>query len=196
MERARSLGFDVDTPLYRGRKSDYSEFDLSRLQTGTNRPMGNSPGVPEDAIFFDESPRVANAYVRPWHGVPGEKHVYTEGANILPAYARGNIKTIDMRQRDYDAMRQRDPEGLRRLLEEARSEGYDGVRFENLRDIGSKHRGSTQVAIFDPANIRSPFAAFDPARSSSRDLLAGYAPIGAGAAIGAVATRRDNRGKT
>lgn len=63
--------------------------------------------------------------------------------------------------------------------------GYDGFEVRNVRDTYNNHGPrsplSTVRAVFDPSNLRSPDAAFDPARSSSRDLLAG---VGAGGIIG------------
>jgi hypothetical protein len=50
--------------------------------------------------------------------------------------------------------------------------GYDSVE-----GIGAT--GQTQTVVIDPAMLRSRFAAFDPARSDSADLLAANPEIGA-----------------
>ena len=64
-----------------------------------------------------------------------------------------------------------------------------GIIFENVRDIGGASQGvdlnkvqefSDTYTIFDPSFVRSKFAAFDPLRYKSNDILAGVvaAPIG------------------
>jgi hypothetical protein len=47
--------------------------------------------------------------------------------------------------------------------------GYDSIAFKNVRDNGGL---ADQVVVFDPRNIRSTQAAFDPAQRSSANLLA------------------------
>jgi hypothetical protein len=50
---------------------------------------------------------------------------------------------------------------------------------EKLGNIGfNSARDGTQIAVFDPINIRSRFAAFDPARVNEPDLLAAGIPFG------------------
>lgn len=60
---------------------------------------------------------------------------------------------------------------------QARDMGYDAVEIINVEDPGpySSRIGAvegTTLVVFDPANIRSTNAAFDPAFSTSADLLA------------------------
>jgi len=64
--------------------------------------------------------------------------------------------------------------------------GFDGFEVRNVRDTYNNHGPKSPVAsvraVFDPANLRSPEAAFDPSRSNRRNLLAGLAvaaPTGA-----------------
>ena len=49
------------------------------------------------------------------------------------------------------------------LLNQAKAEGKDSVLFENLNDTASKwyQKPSNQVAVLNPATIRSPLATFD-----------------------------------
>jgi hypothetical protein len=51
--------------------------------------------------------------------------------------------------------------------------GYDGIKYSNTQE----GRG-TSYAFIDPTNIRSRFAAFDPMRRDSSDIMAGVAPMG------------------
>lgn len=61
----------------------------------------------------------------------------------------------------------------------ANKEGYGAMVFNQIRDRGPTGRfatdasalPSTNTVIFNPANVRSRFAAFDPARINENDLL-------------------------
>ena len=80
-------------------------------------------------------------------------------------------------------------EFLRRVYQRA---GYDGTIVDAEATFGRRARGvggmegvesATHYAVFDPKNIRSPWAAFDPAQAESANLLAGGAGLlGAGMA--------------
>lgn len=62
--------------------------------------------------------------------------------------------------------------------------GYDGFRIKNVIDTYSgKGRPSEIVAVFDPARIRSPEAAFDPDQVDSPNLMAGLGPAAIGAGL-------------
>jgi hypothetical protein len=93
------------------------------------------------------------------------------GANVMPLVGRGRVKhmPISVQQRN---VRPRD-------IQNARDAGYDAIEMTN-------HDGDRSRLIFDPSNIRSRFAAFDPARSGESDLMAGVplalAGVGGGTA--------------
>jgi hypothetical protein len=69
------------------------------------------------------------------------------------------------------------------LLERAQREGRDGAIFRNTTDGGPV---TDVYVVFDPSQIRSRYAMFDPEKSASGEVIAGAAPIvlplGAGAA--------------
>lgn len=80
----------------------------------------------------------------------------------------GKIPTVyDAKGKSYDQI----PGGLTYKLNNA-PEGTEVFRFNNLVD---PEPASTHYAIMKPNAVRSRFAAFDPARRSSSDLLAGVA---------------------
>lgn len=70
-----------------------------------------------------------------------------------------------------------------RATEFLRGGGYDSLRV--AQDAGSWGRSTDTTVVLDPRNVRSRFAAFDPAKRDSSDLLASMAPIGLGS-IGAL----------
>jgi hypothetical protein len=53
------------------------------------------------------------------------------------------------------------------------SQGYDAVMLKNYTSLGGK-KGDILV-VKNPAQLRSPYAKFDPRQRNSRDLLAGIA---------------------
>lgn len=65
-----------------------------------------------------------------------------------------------------------------RLKELLQGEGYDSIRYANH----TEGAGEPSFMLLDPRQLRSRFAAFDPRRKNSRDLLASLAAaIGTGA---------------
>jgi hypothetical protein len=107
------------------------------------------------------------------------------GQNILPLRVNANLKTVDMKGASFN------DEGVSEIIDSnlnsAMADGFAGVKFLNLDDAaGMTNRPATHVAIFDPKDIRSEFAEFNPARSSSSDILASAAPVAAGGILGAL----------
>ena len=81
-----------------------------------------------------------------------------DAANVIPAYIKKDLNFFDLNNSpiiDIDQQKLKDA-------------GYDGVRrFENDELI--------EVNVFDPKNIRSVNAEFNPANKDSRNILAGVA---------------------
>lgn len=104
--------------------------------------------------------------------------------NIIPAKVRyQNPITRDM----GGSIPLDDEDYINNIVSDAISKNHDAVIFKNIRDGGPV---SDHLAVTNPANIRSKFAAFDPAKADSPNLMAqiaGMAPIAGGAALGAAA---------
>ena len=126
-----------------------------------------------------------------------EKQIGEEGGlrgqNILPLYAPkddefrsiwdkagelpSGLFVKNMKGRSFDDFGVSDE--IQQILSGAKRDGHKGVKFENLDDApGLYNRPATHVAIFDPKNIRSTNAQFDPAKAGSADILAGLAGLG------------------
>ena len=101
-----------------------------------------------------------------------------QGANILPTKLRlSNPLVYDFKGSSYRDSSYHD------LLQKAKAEGHDGAIFRNTTDGA----GTTDIyVVFDPSQIRSRYAMFDPEKSASREVISGAAPVvlplGAGAA--------------
>ena len=147
LARAQDLGFDT-TPLYHGTPNQWEGTgfrDTDELRA-------------ERATFLTPNPDVATAYSSQFHSTDG---------SILPVFARmQNPMVVDMGGAGHS--------GLDTAIEAARNAGHDALIAHNVSDISGYNYDEvpqTQVAVFDPRNIRSVHATFDPAMEQSSDLL-------------------------
>ena len=107
------------------------------------------------------------------------------GENVVPVYARlRNPKIVT-------GLTRHNPETFTKILRDAKAAGHDGVIFKGYDDaiFGKGFGEGDTYAIFDPQNIRSKFASFDPSQSGSSKLLAGMparTPEAVGVGAGAV----------
>lgn len=153
MQRAAAMGFDIEMPLYHGTGADFKAFDP--------RMAGkNDRGLWGKGQYLTTSPVTASSYALR----------ESEGANIIPAYAAVKNPMMVTTGNDF-ITRMPDGTDTRTLIgnnldgskikEIAEAAGHDGV-FQVKRDgkIGD-------IVTFNPENIRSRFAAFDPFRRNA-----------------------------
>jgi len=188
MQRADEGRFLPET-VYHGTRQDISGFDVS--QQVKYRKTDAPPG----AFTFSSSPRVAGSYT-------GQSRSRSGAANIIPAKLRmQNPFVIDAANHgwsqlpvphsalndvdpiNYPKSQNFDRDGNERMLymstndlarKVAASGKYDGVIMRNLWDSGNlKTKEVSDIyTVFDPSNIRSVNAAFDPAMRGSANILA------------------------
>jgi hypothetical protein len=172
--RAEEMGFDTETAVYRG----------------LTRPYDADTLVPGRFQFLAHDPNVASGYAR--------NFADREGANVVKAFLRKpNPLMVDAGGANWDRIDTRNlPEELRAILDPratiaaiataARSRGYGHVTVRNVVDLADGGVGSptTVEVVWDPSNIRSVNAAFDPEKSGSSTLLAA-APFAAVGGVGA-----------
>jgi hypothetical protein len=141
-------------PMYHGSPDVFPEF---RDPAGGGRNLAAG-----QAVWTAENPALASEFAG----------TVKEGSspNVLPLYHRAS-KPASVRLSGKETNGE-----IAATLAEAWDSGFDAVRFQNY---GGK--GETIYAIKDPAQLRSVFAQFDPAKKNSRDLLASL--IGAGALV-------------
>ena len=196
MQRADALGFD--TPAYHGSGRDFTEFKNSMLGAKTGAKSA------QKAHFFASNPEVSNTYVNTSHVYNDSPPVYEKLFNNPEAfdaftkaetkdakwavlqnngmnYSSGQVMPVLLnkgktRVKDYGGAGYRDATYNDELIA-ARKAKKDSVELKNTYDRGP-HEGSNAItdiyAVFDPSNVRSRFAAFDPMRRHESDLL-GYA---------------------
>jgi hypothetical protein len=165
MERARAQGFDPATTWYHGTDKAFDEFSLDKAGQGASGAGYDT--VP--AVWFQDNPQRASGFAT------GGGSTVRDGANVIPAHLRGtgDMDVWDMGHASIVNRR----EEINQALREAQEAGAPGVVFQNLIDTrapfaAGASRGANVAAIFDPKNIRSKFAAFDPSKSDSANLLA------------------------
>lgn len=176
MERARAMGFDTDQTWYHGSGVDFDEFRTSPA----TEALG--PGV-----YVSDRPSVANTYADKWTRDPstGAAIAYEPDAGMVyPLRSRAENLfqwdgtdlpgTIARAENIYPGISRQNPapyhvgnnapEFARRLQEA----GYDGIynKWKEGNDV------FTQANIFDPTDLRSVNATFDPTKSDSANLLA------------------------
>jgi len=188
MERARRMGFDTETPLYHGTNGDFQGFR-------------------DGEVYLSPNPNYASAYAQDDMAATNYARLMPEptnaGPNVIPTVARMR-QPLNHRERltpaQLDAFdeyasqhgwqrgefaagfdRGYPPTGSNVLQVFSYNKAEQDAALRALGYDGRIYEDGTRV-VFDPSNIRSRFAAFDPARSNSRDLLAG---IGTGALAGA-----------
>jgi hypothetical protein len=195
-ERAVAMGFDIDNPMSHGTdknikkfkvgKKGYDEIGSGVYTAPINRnPYGynysNAWAQGDGGINY---PLVVKNDVADYDSIKGSlgipNHKDIDGNAISPP----NEIESDLIARIV----QNDPQwfGSEDLLrDQIRAMGVDNA-IKKAGYAGAKSKKSqvpNQVVTFDPRNIRSRFAAFDPMRRDSSDLLAGSAGVGIGALI-------------
>jgi len=161
MERASQQGYDLNSPQYHGTASDYVDSQASRegnLGPGFYTTPDSDYAASRSMVAKYKSPNAPNA-----------------GQNVIPMVTRqGNY--LDLNQA-HSPNRYADNDAQQYLIDE----GYDGIR----RSIDGE---LIETNTFNPANVRSVHAAFDPDQKGSRNMLASVA--GAGLLSGVLGTEQ------
>ena len=155
MQRAEAMGFDPTDVQYHG-----TEADITQFRPSAKGKMG--PGV-----YTTPSSSKASVFA----GYPSP---YAEGGNVMPLLLRGDyIKRADA----FDLRPEiSGKEGQRILNETLEGMGYAGSK------AGERGSLAPEAVTFDPRNVRSLFAAFDPEYKGS-NILGGAATAAVGAGL-------------
>lgn len=148
--RAAAMGFDTETVYYHGTPHDFGAFDPGAHRVGTG---GGDPHMEMSA-----------------HGVymtPSREYAEMYGPNVHEMYVRhGRRTTITDNTRDVDSLTR-----INDALRKAKASGYDSAILRDVRD-----EVWPELVVFDPSNIRSIHAQFDPAKRGSASLLSADSP--------------------
>lgn len=167
MARAREMGFDVDKDLYHGTAP--SMYSDDKFSPNIDAFRVSKKGQLGSGVYATTDMRKANTFSNASEANRGDFNLLNpspRGGSILPIIAK-NENPASFRQMrnaqyqlgdvsDFNDLSQR---GTQELLDQ----GFTSVRSGN------------EINIFDPANIRSRFARFDPRLSHLSNLTAANA---------------------
>jgi hypothetical protein len=190
--RAEKMGFDTSKILYHGSEQPVPE-------SGFVVDFGQKRALRQPGVFFSESPDVASTVyafgperdVRfdPASGSVVDVDPRPLGRPSVGAFylRRGRQYVLDVvelepRLMDFDTLAEAQgvhpdlPDRITAKLWELKSQGYDSVVIRNNPDGNSFIKGgesaiADEIVVFDPSNIRSVNAAFDPAKADSPNLM-------------------------
>lgn len=183
MDRARAMGFETEPSkrLYHGSrggivgdidpsKSDFG-FHAGYLSQAEKRLKTFGPGGVDYGEGANVVPLMKSKYARMLR-VVDEGSFHADA--MAPQLERMGILAKGEGRKIYDAVyddwyaRPKYDEILREALRKAR---YDGIKYKNV------HEGvGDSLAFVNPSVLRSRFAAFDPMKRDSADLLASISP--------------------
>lgn len=204
--RAKDMGFDTDTVMYHGTADDFEAFASSQPVFLTSKPDsaaayaaragrnkmreagGPTPaqsaelsGLKSDiyanqfakkrAILpatRDKRSAQENEALQGYHDRVGQMQT-EQGGNIRPVYAKLENPLL------VEDMKRYSSEGMEAAIARAQKGGHDGLVIRNMFDEWGQEVADYKV-IFNPSNIRSVNAAFDPDMADSANLLHQSAP--------------------
>lgn len=163
--------------------------------------IGKARGATPEAAFFARNPTVSSTYA-PYKG--GKTYpvkirtkkpltVYADGNNWQYIHPDSYVEYPDGTGDRLGELLGEEFASTNDLARYAKNNGYDALRIRDVRDPGPHQWDASQsvevptdvMAVFEPSNIRSIFAALDPAKRDSADLMAGVAPLLAPTALAA-----------
>jgi hypothetical protein len=195
LARAEAMGFDTSKVWYHGSGEDFENFKPS----AASEALG--PGV-----YVSDMPKVANAYADRRYDFQSQSSGINEGA-VYPLLVRAHKmfewdgskmpQTLARAEEIMPGISSLNPQpyhvGNRpdQFAELLRKAGYDGI-YNNWNEGAETF---TQANIFDPRNIRSVNAVFDPAEEASPLLLASIGRVGSGTPVLSADTNRQDLDK-
>lgn len=169
MDRAKAMGFVTSMPLFHGTAADIDRFRL--FENETKRVSGSPVGKLGVSLALD--PALANEFA---------SRAGSEGANVLPLlhrYDRGaSVPLVGQESNDQ----------VWATVLDAYKQGFDSLKFNNYTSNNLKNQSF--ILARHPENIRSKFAAFDPAKLNQPDILAG---VGGASLAGLLSTELPGR---
>jgi hypothetical protein len=153
MDRAKAMGFDKDIYHATAAKEDYVSINPSEF------------GKIGPGVYTSFEPKYT------------ERYASGEGSRILPLLSKGKIAPDEV----VDSVSQSVAQLLSKNGAKVNVADWKRITNEELQKLGYSGRDvGKERLIFEPKNLRSRFAAFDPARINEKDLLASLAALGIG----------------
>ena len=168
LARAKDLGYGIDMPLYHGTDKSFRSFDPGLLGSTTDTPTSRLGfWLARDPETAAEFARLAAETTRARQAAGLPVHPATTGEQIYPLFHR-SARPKEIHLKGDEPLRD-----MADMVAQAWVDGNTSVRFRNFQN---RPGASGEIVIVQNANqLRSPNAAFDPARKNSSDLLASIA---------------------
>ena len=200
MTQAETQGFDTKTVFYHGTASEIQKFSAGKLGESTGAKSAKKGFWFTDSSRVAQSYADNSAVAAPVRKILSRAELAMQskdedtydrlvdeaeklenkldaerrnGQNIIQVFIpkEDSLLVKDMRGRSFDDFGVSDEISME--MDFAKREGAKGVKFLNFEDaIGLYGVPSTHVVIFNPSDVRSINAQFDPAKTQSDDLLA------------------------
>lgn len=194
MARAVDQGFDTSKVWYHGTNAEpFSQFDPAH---GGGAKQKSSTGLPTNGVYFADAKPHAEIY-GPSQGyyLRSKKNSFYDNEPHATEYSNSRGHKTVQDHLDASALNPYSEathygvsnldENFEAAASEAKGIGKPGVTF-NIGKAVDKRGITGQVAIqFDPKDIRSVDAAFDPAQTHSANLLAANGDAKTAALLGA-----------
>jgi hypothetical protein len=172
-KRAKDLGFSDET-YYHGTNKSFEQFDPKLADSR------RKTGVPESSMVFADKPEVANSYAdQHTSGFTGEKSWQDTGGQVYPVQLNlGKSKSFNAKGENWNSIYDpvtKDDLTTNDLISIAKEKGKNSAVIKNVKDRGEGYgpaEKASTVAVFEPNQIRSTNAAFDPRFKDSADILA------------------------
>jgi hypothetical protein len=158
MARAKAMGFRTDMPLYHGTGNEFSSFQA----VPTTAAGMETPGV---SLALD--PELANLFAENSLAKGGGQDVRPQVYPLLHRAERPVSLALDGSETHGAVV------GTLRNAFEA---GHDAVMLKNYT-AGGTVKPQNIIIVRDANQLRSPYAAFDPAKKFDPNLLAGIAGL-------------------
>ena len=161
--RAKDMGYTIDA--YHGTGDNIKEFDLTH-------PNRKDSGWLGKGIYTTDSPRLAGDYSILKAGDAGPNIMPLSVSLKNPYFAtlkdKQRLQAIEHNDGSFWGSVEAD-----KWTQKLKALGHDGVILPyKAADVGASNV-SREIVAFEPHQIRSKFAKFDPTKSKSGDILAG-----------------------
>jgi hypothetical protein len=170
MDRAKAMGYT--TPAFHGTDKSFDQFNPALSDSA------RKTGTPDGAMVVTSNPQTAATYGMDYAGDFTTK--YKDGANVMPLLVnKGKNMNMNASDGSYtpnwnDIYNPKYPDiqTTNDFAALALAKGKDSATIKNVKDNArmSSAEGDTTF-LFKPENIRSKYAAFDPAKRNSSDLM-------------------------
>jgi len=141
--------------FYHGTAADIEAFEVKHVGRKDKGWIGSG-------VYVALTPELANTYANV--KAPSRSGKIHIDANVMPLHIRADkIYVADEATRAK--VRNGSQEYVDNFTAKMQADGYEGAAYFHAR-------GEVEIVIFDPKNVRSIHAAFDPANSDSSDLMA------------------------